>query len=229
MCWLRNIDNRVPSLQRRYPPSRLLRTHPPPSRLRSISRLSRLWERACSAAFATGRGGLRQLLTRVLVDVPLLPPRREDRSMADQHRSCCLRVCPKRSAPGSGISGLPLHSLALRPADSLAAQGGFRRWASVVRSPSLPPSKLRGFGPLPRQAYYFLLNAPAFAGRTGHVPIPGFGNRQRVPRPKTRDNTIPVAAHYRRVPICLESATYPLTGWGMRRGHNRFMSPMAVK
>ena len=43
------------------------------------------------------------------------------------------------------------------------------RWASVVRSPSLPPSKLRGFGLLPRQAYCFLLNAPAFAGRTGHV------------------------------------------------------------
>ena len=74
--------------------------------------------------------------------------------MADQYRSCCLRACPKRSAPGSGVSGLPLHSLALRPADSLAARGGFRRWASAVRSPSLPPSKLRGFGLLPRQASY---------------------------------------------------------------------------
>ena len=39
-----------------------LRTHPSPSRLRSISRLSRLYDRPCSGDFAPGRGGFLQLL-----------------------------------------------------------------------------------------------------------------------------------------------------------------------
>ena len=119
---------------------------------------------------------------------PLLPPRREDRSMADQYRSCCLRACPKRSAPGSGVSGLPLHSLALRPADSLAARGGFRRWASAVRSPSLPPSKLRGFGLLPRQASYSCwTRQPLLAARgtTRHssTPAPRLPPSPHLPPP----------------------------------------------
>ena len=41
-CWRRNAVSRVPSLHRRYPVSSLVRTHPPPSRLRSTSRCRRL-------------------------------------------------------------------------------------------------------------------------------------------------------------------------------------------
>ena len=41
-CRRRNTVSRVPSLHRRYPASQLLRTHPPPSRLRSTSRCRRL-------------------------------------------------------------------------------------------------------------------------------------------------------------------------------------------
>ena len=41
-CRRRNTISRVPSLHQRYPASSLLRTHPPPSRLRSISRCRRL-------------------------------------------------------------------------------------------------------------------------------------------------------------------------------------------
>ncbi len=52
----------APSLHGRYPASTLLRTHPSPSRLRSTSRLSRLYDRPCSGDFAPGRGGLLQLL-----------------------------------------------------------------------------------------------------------------------------------------------------------------------
>jgi len=37
-CGERSTSSRVPWLQRHYPPSSLLRTHPPPSRLRSLSR-----------------------------------------------------------------------------------------------------------------------------------------------------------------------------------------------
>src|SRR5271166_849006 len=55
-------NSRAPSLHGRYPASTLLRTHPSPSRLRSTSRLSRLYDRPCSDDFSSGRGGLLQLL-----------------------------------------------------------------------------------------------------------------------------------------------------------------------
>src|SRR3974377_1661360 len=55
-------NSRAPSLHGRYSASTLLRTHPPPSRLRSTSRLSRLYDLPCSGDFAPGRGGLLQLL-----------------------------------------------------------------------------------------------------------------------------------------------------------------------
>src|SRR5208337_943402 len=55
-------NSRAPSLHGRYPASTLLRTHPSPSRLRSTSRLSRLYDLPCSGDFAPGRGGLLQLL-----------------------------------------------------------------------------------------------------------------------------------------------------------------------
>src|SRR6202008_1030550 len=55
-------NSRAPSLHGRYPASALLRTHPSPSRLRSTSRLSRLYDLPCSDDFSSGRGGLLQLL-----------------------------------------------------------------------------------------------------------------------------------------------------------------------
>ena len=42
-------NSRAPSLHGRYPASTLLRTHPSPSRLRSTSRLSRLYDRPAPA------------------------------------------------------------------------------------------------------------------------------------------------------------------------------------
>src|ERR1700690_1222273 len=47
-------NSRAPSLHGSYPASTLLRTHPSPSRLRSTSRLSRLYDRPCSGDFAPG-------------------------------------------------------------------------------------------------------------------------------------------------------------------------------
>ena len=59
----REVTNRrAPLLGRHYSASSLIRTHPPPSRLRSISRLSRLYDLPCSDDFSSGRGGLLQLL-----------------------------------------------------------------------------------------------------------------------------------------------------------------------
>ena len=56
------VYSRVPSLHGRYPASLLLRTRPPPSRLRPTSRDLRLYGRSCSIDFSMGRGRLLQLL-----------------------------------------------------------------------------------------------------------------------------------------------------------------------
>ena len=66
---------------------------------------------------------------------------------------------------GFALSGPPVHSLSLRPGDSLPSQGWLCRWASGRRFPSSLPSKLRGFWLLPRWDC-LPLNTPAFAGRT---------------------------------------------------------------
>src|SRR6202051_3661233 len=50
------------SLRGHYSASSLLRTQPPPSRLRPTSRFRRLYGLPCSDGFAPGRGGLLQLL-----------------------------------------------------------------------------------------------------------------------------------------------------------------------
>src|SRR5580658_8724909 len=55
-------NRRAPLLRRHYSASSLIQTHPPPSRRRSISRLSRLYDLPCSGDFSPGRGGLLQLL-----------------------------------------------------------------------------------------------------------------------------------------------------------------------
>src|SRR6202521_4493479 len=80
---------------------RTLRTQPPPSHLRSISRFSRLYDLPCSGDFAPGRGGLHQLL-----GMPLLPCCRFHPAEVEMpHRSdfgtpCCLRPTEAGSALG---------------------------------------------------------------------------------------------------------------------------------
>jgi hypothetical protein len=54
--------SRAPWLHGHYPASPLLRTPPPPSRLRPTSRGHRLYGLPCSTNFLAGRGGLLQLL-----------------------------------------------------------------------------------------------------------------------------------------------------------------------
>src|SRR2546427_6968941 len=56
-------NSMVPSLHGHYPASSLLRTHPPPSRLRLISRWTGYTAYLASADFAAGRGGVLQLLS----------------------------------------------------------------------------------------------------------------------------------------------------------------------
>src|SRR6267378_2464099 len=59
-------DSRVPLLGGHYSASSLVRTPPPPSPLRPLSRLRRLYRLPCSTAFAMGGGGLLQLLSASL-------------------------------------------------------------------------------------------------------------------------------------------------------------------
>jgi hypothetical protein len=58
--------SRAPLLDRHYPVSTLIRTQPPPSRLRPISRGNRLYGLPCSSHFCLGRGRLLQLLSMPL-------------------------------------------------------------------------------------------------------------------------------------------------------------------
>ena len=90
------------SLRGRYSASQLLRTHPPPSRRRSISRLSRLYDLPCSGDFAPGRGGLLQLLGMSLSPCCRFHPA----EVQVPHRSdfgtpCSLRPSDAGSALGS--------------------------------------------------------------------------------------------------------------------------------
>src|SRR5580658_4335080 len=55
-------NSRAPLLHGHCSASSLIRTHPPPSRLRSISRLSRLYDLPCSGDFSPGRGGFSSCL-----------------------------------------------------------------------------------------------------------------------------------------------------------------------
>ena len=71
-------NSRAPSLRGRYPASPLLRAHPSPSRLRSTSRLSRLYDRPCSSDFRAGTRRASPVARHVLATVLSLPPRRSE-------------------------------------------------------------------------------------------------------------------------------------------------------
>ena len=79
-----------------------LRTHPSPSRLRSISRLSQLYDLPCSDDFSSGREGLLQLLGMSLSPccrfhpAEVLEPRRSAFGSP-----CCLRPTVAGSAFGA--------------------------------------------------------------------------------------------------------------------------------
>src|SRR6266704_1984852 len=97
-------NSRAPSLRGRYPASSLLRTRPPPSRLRPTSRGRRLYGLPDSADFATGRGGLLQLLDASWSPCCRSKPRRSaPPRQPDCDGPCCLRGVIDRSASGVWI------------------------------------------------------------------------------------------------------------------------------
>ena len=97
-------NRRAPLLHGHYSASSLLRTHPPPSRLRSFSRLRRLYDLPCSGDFAPGRGGLRQLLGMSLSPCCRFHPAKvEMPHRSDFGTPCCLRPTEAGSALGSTL------------------------------------------------------------------------------------------------------------------------------
>jgi hypothetical protein len=95
------MNSRAPSLHGRYPASSLLRTRPPPSRLRSISRWMPVIRPTLLRRFLGGTRTASPVAQRILVTVLPLPPRRSEST----HRSgfvdpCCLRLNRESSASG---------------------------------------------------------------------------------------------------------------------------------
>src|SRR5207344_1585994 len=94
-------NGKAPSLRGHYSASSLLRTQPPPSRLRPTSRFRRLCGLPCSDDFAPGRGGLLPVAYHVLVTVLSLPPRRGEHPYRSVFGcSCGLRPLVEGSALG---------------------------------------------------------------------------------------------------------------------------------
>src|SRR5215471_1323406 len=144
-------SSRAPSLGGRYPTSSLLRTRPPPSRLRSTSRFSRLYDLPFSGDFAPGRERLHQLL-----GVSLSPccrfhpaevgmPRRSDFGTP-----CCLRPPEAGSALGSTtFRGHICVYCRYGPVTRNLPKGdlvdGLQDFEILVsRHPAILPSKLQG-------------------------------------------------------------------------------------
>jgi len=112
-------NGRAPSLHGRYSASSLLRTQPPPSRLRPTSRFRRLYGLPCSGDFSPGRGGLLQLLGMSLSPCCRFHPA-EVTSRIGQYSASHSAFAPTLKARPSGIRifEATMRSLLLRPGDS---------------------------------------------------------------------------------------------------------------
>src|ERR1700730_1623991 len=138
-------NNRAPSLRGHCSASSLLQTHPPPSRRRSISRLSRLYDLPCSSDFSPGEEGFSSCLACPCHRaVAFTPPRSRCRigQISAPHAAFALRL--RARLPGCFVFGATSPFPSFRPGDSRSPQGRPCRWASESRFPSTLPSKLRG-------------------------------------------------------------------------------------
>ena len=139
-------NSRAPSLHGHYPASSLLRTPPPPSRLPPTSRCRRLYGLPCSADFATGRGGLLQLL-----DVSLSPccrshpagVTRRVSQTATVHAAFALTVAGSASGASHFRGHLCVH-LRYGPVTRSPSRGWLCRWASEHSVSLLPAIQATG-------------------------------------------------------------------------------------
>src|SRR5215469_1188259 len=112
-------NGRAPSLRGHYSASSLLRTRPPPSRLRPTSRCRRLYGLPCSGDFLPGRGGLLQLLSMSLSPCRRFHPAEVNSRISQcsaAHAAFALRLLARPS--GLLIFEATMRSLLLQPGDS---------------------------------------------------------------------------------------------------------------
>ena len=133
------VCSRVPLLHGRYSASQLLRTQPPPSRLRPISRGWQLYGLPCSNDFSMGRGRFLQLLGVSLSPCCPYHPAGVNCRIG-QISTVHVAFVPDQGTrpPRLFLSGPPVGSLALRPGDSLtipkmALSISFTRFVSSSR------------------------------------------------------------------------------------------------
>src|SRR6516225_937681 len=111
-------NGRAPSLHGHYSASSLVRTHPPPSRLRPTSQCRRLYGLPCSGDFSSGRGGFLQLLSMSLSPCCRFHPA-EVNSRIGQSSASHSAFALRMQARPSGILTFEatMRSLLLRPGD----------------------------------------------------------------------------------------------------------------
>jgi hypothetical protein len=117
-------NSRAPLLHGHYSASSLVRTHPPPSRRRSISRLRPVIRSTLLRRFPAGTRRASPVARHVLVTVLSLPPRRGEGVASARFRHPML-PSPFGCGLGPRVHSLsrPLsRSLSLRPGDSRSPQ-----------------------------------------------------------------------------------------------------------
>jgi len=98
----KEMNSRAPLLHGSYPASSLLRTRPPPSRLRSISRWMPVIRPTLLHRFLDGTRTASPVAQRILATVLPLPPRRSESTRRSGFVDpCCLR--PNRESSASGV------------------------------------------------------------------------------------------------------------------------------
>ncbi len=144
-------SRRAPLLHGYYSASPLLRTRPPPSRLRSTSRVRRLYDLPCSGDFAPGRGGLLQLLGMSLPPCCRFHPAEVKEPLRSDFGSpCCLRPPVVGSAFGASFfeatfafTFITARRLVVSPRETLSI--GFR--VLVSRHPAIQTTGRLTFAP----------------------------------------------------------------------------------
>ena len=96
-------NSRAPSLHGHYSASSLLRTHPPPSRLRSTSRLSPVIRPTLLRRFRAGTRRASPVARHVLVTVLSLPPRRGEHAASVRFRHAHAAFALRLRARPSGL------------------------------------------------------------------------------------------------------------------------------
>jgi hypothetical protein len=112
-------NGRAPSLRGHCSASSLLRTQPPPSRLRPTSRFRRLYGLPCSDDFAPGRAGLLQLLSMSLSPCCRFRPAEVNIRVGQSSAAHAAFALQLKARPSEIlIFEATTRSLLLRPGDS---------------------------------------------------------------------------------------------------------------